>query len=142
MVQYLFIQKKAYIPDLTHVTENDRIYGGIRFTYLIKMVYSFKVFGKNIIYYSKTIGTKTFLRPYKKYWDKKKYRLPYVYWGKQSHPLTRLWITLSSDSPIGSTKIIPEASLVHQTITIYGHTFKSKVIANYLNAKCTKFFIS
>jgi hypothetical protein len=142
MVRYLFKLKKSYIPDLTHETENDKLYGGVRLTYIIWMVYYFNIFNTHIPYYSRRLGKKTFLRPYKKYWDKRKYRLPNVYWGKKNHPLTRLWVVLNDKCPLGLTKIIPEVSLIHQSVRIFHRTFQSKHITAYLFSRCSKFSIN
>ena len=76
MVRYIFKLKKAYIPDLTHENEKDRLYGGTRLTYAIYRSHFVRIlkgtkFEVLITYYSRKLGDKTFLRPFKKYWDKR-----------------------------------------------------------------------
>lgn len=140
MVKYTFKLKKCYAPDLTQETDKTK-YGGIRLAYTIYKVHFFKVFNKEIIWFKQRLGIKTFLRPYKKFWDKHMYRLPYVYWGKKSNSLTRLWVVIPNDYPIGTKilKIVPEVSLIHQYVKLFGHNFKSKEITSKLFGHQNKF---
>lgn len=137
MVKLKFKLKDKYVPDLTQKTD-EKQYGGIQLTYLIYKVYYFKLFNREISWFRKILGNKTFLRPYKKLWDKRMYRLPFVYWGKKSHPLTRLWI-IPNQSSLGTKRIVPEVSLQHQYVKLFGHNVKSKDITSNLFGCKNKF---
>lgn len=130
------------MPDLTH-KKDDNKYGGIQLTYLISKVYYFKLkifkHKLEIPWFIQILGKKTFLRPYKKLWDKRMYRLPFVYWGKKSHPLTRLWVVIPNSSPLGINKIIPELKLEHQYVKFLGYNIKSKDITSKLFSHTNKF---
>jgi hypothetical protein len=132
MVKYIFKLKKSYEPDLTQRTEKDKEYGGTRLIYIVYKIYYCKIFDREIVLFKRRLGRKTFLRPYKKFWDKRTYRLPYVYWGKKSHPLTRLWVVIPNNYPLGINKIIPEVNLIHQHVKLFGRNFKSKDISSQL----------
>ena len=71
MVKYLFKLKKQYEPDLTQKIDKDKQYGGIRLLYTIYKIYYITLFGKEISWFRLKLGRKTFLRPYKKFWDKR-----------------------------------------------------------------------
>ena len=137
MVKLKFKLTKEYRPDLTQKID-DKQYGGIQLTYLIYKVYYFKLFKLEIPWFIRILGNKTFLRPYKKLWDKRTYRLPFVYWGKKSHPLTRLWV-IPDHSSLGTNRIVPEASLQHQYVKLFGHSIKSKDITTRLFGHINKF---
>lgn len=147
MVKYTFKLTKSHVPGLAQQKEQDNKYGGIRLTYNIYKDFYFHVkiplrshtFERDIAYIRLKLGKKTFLRPYKRIWDKRKYRLPYVYWGKITNPLTRLWIVIPDNYPLGMSKIIPEVSLIHQHVKLFGHNFKSKDISSQLFGKKDKF---
>lgn len=139
MVKYTFELKEKYVPDLTQKTDKDNVSHGIRLVYSISKIYSVSILNKEIILYRKRLGLKTFLRPYKKVWDKRTYRLPYVYWGKASHPLTRHWVVIPNDCPLGNKRIIPETSFIHQKVKLFGHTFRSKDITSKLFVYNNKF---
>jgi len=141
MVKFLFKLKKSYVPDLTQKTDKDQLYGGIRLIYKVYRCYFIILKGREYQYFRKKIGLKTFLRPYKKYWDKHTYRLPYVYWGNKKHPLTRLWVVIPNNYPLGITKIIPEISLINQQVKLFGHMLRSKKIASYLFSQNDKFYV-
>lgn len=130
--KYLFKLKKSYVPDLTQKTDKDEQYGGIRLIYTIYKIYYTTLYGKEIPWFIRKLGKKTFLRPYKKFWDKHTYRLPYVYWGKKGHPLTRHWVVISNNCPLGTHKIDPEVSLIHQHVKLFGCNFRSKGITSQL----------
>jgi hypothetical protein len=140
MVQYIF-KLKSCEPDLTQKTDNGNQYGGICLIYAIYKVHLFKMFNKEIIWFKQNLGTKTFLRPYKKFWDKRTYRLPYVYWGKKTNPLTRLWVIVPNNSPLGTKKIVPETNLIHQHVKLFGHDFRSKDITSQLFGRKNKFVV-
>jgi len=145
MVKYLFKLKNSYVPDLTHANEKDKLYAGVRLTYTISIVYFFRLkkLSKDIVYWHRRLGTKTFLRSYKKYWDKEKYYLPHVYWGKTKHPLVRLWVILNDKrSTLGDLKIIPEATLQYRFVKIFNRRFISKDIAVHLFKRHSKFSIN
>ncbi|GEM_PF-5898675 len=139
MVKYTFKLIKSYVPDLTQKTEQDKLYGGIRLIYKIYKSFYIQVFKREICIFKKSLGKKTFLRPYKKYWDKHTYRLPYVYWGKKSHPLTRLWVVIPNEYPLGVKKITPEINLIHQYVELFGHKFRSKDITTRLFGRTNSF---
>ena len=139
MVKYIFKLKKSYKPDLTQKSDNKYLYGGVRLIYTIYKIYYVSIFGREIVLFKQRLGNKTFLRPYKKYWDKRTYRLPYVYWGKKTHPLTRHWVVIPNDLALGSKKIVPEASLIHQHVKLFGHNFVSKQITSMLFGYKDKF---
>jgi hypothetical protein len=141
MTNYLFKLKKAYIPDLTHKNEKDKLYGGIRLTYEVYLVRRISIFRIKLTYFKKKLGLKTFLCPYKKYWDTEKYFLPHAYWGNRRHPLTRLWVILLEDTPLGADKIVPQESLIHHNFRMFDQRFKSKEVATYLFSKSNKFYI-
>jgi len=141
MVKYLFKLKKSYKPDLTQKTDKDQQYGGIRLIYTIYKVYFTTLFGREISWFKRNLGRKTFLRPYKKFWDKRTYRLPYVYWGKKTHPLTRLWVVIPNNYPLGMHKIIPEINLIHQHVKMFGHNFRSKDISSQLFGCKDRFYL-
>ena len=132
MVKYTFKLKEKYEPDLTQKTDKDNTYGGIRLVYTIYQIYFITLFGREISWFRQNIGKKTFLRPYKKFWDKRTYRLPYVYWGKKTHPLTRLWVVIPNDYPLGTNRIVPEVNLNHLTVKLLDRTFTSKDICSQL----------
>ena len=140
MVKYKFKLIKSYKPDLTQKKDKDQQYGGIRLIYDIYKIYYFNVkislrghtFNKSISWFKWKLGRKTFLRPYKKYWDKHTYRLPYPYWGKKSNPLTRLWVVIPNNYPLGITKITPKVSLVHHYVKLFEYNFTSKSITSQL----------
>lgn len=143
MVKYIFKLKESHVPDLTHETKNDKLYGGIRLKYYINKVFYLKIFNMEIPYYIKKLGAKTFFRPYRKYWDKRTYRLSPVYWGKKNHPLTRLWMIIDDTKfPLGSTKIIPEVILKHQFTKIFNAKFVTKNLTVNLFDKNSKFSIN
>jgi hypothetical protein len=53
---------------------------------------------------------KIFLRPFKKYWDSERNRLPYADWGKKESPLTNLWLEIKKDYTKSQFKAqLPEA---------------------------------
>jgi hypothetical protein len=139
MVKYTFKLKKSYVPDLTQKKEQDNTYGGIRLIYTIYKTYYISLLGREVPWFRLKLGKKTFLRPYKKFWDKRTYRLPYVYWGKKENPLTRLWIVIPNNYPIGISKIVPEVSLIHQHVKLFGHNFKSREITSQLFGNKDKF---
>lgn len=144
MVRYTFKLKKAYAPDLTCENSKDNLYGGINLLYSIRRIKSFKLLNREIPYSSKLLGKKTFLRPYKKYWDKHKYRLQHPYWGKVKHPLTRMWMIPLNNFPLtgNKPKIIPEVALTHFTVKILGKKFRSKDITDHLFKQHNKFSIT
>jgi hypothetical protein len=139
MVKFIFKLKQKYIPDLTQKKEEDNTYGGIRLIYIVYKIYYVSLFGREISLFRLILGEKTFLRPYKKFWDKRMYRLPYVYWGKKTHPLTRLWVVIPNNYPLGIHKIIPEVNLIHQHVKLFGYTFVSKEITAKLFGYKDKF---
>jgi len=147
MVKLKFKLKSKHVPDLTQRTDEKKSYGGIQLIYRIYKIYCFNVkvtlrghtFDKDIIYFKRILGLKTFLRPYKKLWDKRMYRLPFVYWGKKSHPLTRLWVIIPNNFSLGIKKIVPEISLQHQYVKLFGHNVKSKDITSNLFGYKNKF---
>ena len=133
MAKYIFKLKKKYEPDLTQKNNKDNNnYGGIRLIYTIYKIYYITLFGREIPWFRRYLGKKTFLRPYKKCWDKCRYRLPYAYWGKKTHPLTRLWVVIPNNYTFGISRIVPEASLIHTNVKLFNHTFKSKDICSQL----------
>jgi hypothetical protein len=132
MVKYIFKLNQKYEPDLTQTKEKDNIYDGIRLIYTAYKIYYVSLFGREIPLFLTILGKKTFLRPYKKVWDKRTYRLPYVYWGKKTHPLTRLWVVIPNNYPLGKNRIVPEVNLIHQHVKLFGHTFLSKDITKNL----------
>jgi hypothetical protein len=142
--KYLFKLKKSYEPDLTQKdNKKNEQYGGIRLTYNIYIIYHITLFGQEIPCFRWKLGKKTFLRPYKKFWDKRTYRLPNVYWGKRTHPLTRLWVIIPNNFPLGNNRIVPEASLIHQYVKLFGRNFRSKDITTRLYTyKVKKFVLS
>jgi len=143
MVKLEFKLKNSYMPDLTQKDDKEETkYGGIRLTYFIYKVYYFKLFNREITLFKKRCGRKTFLRPYKKFWDKRLYRLPNVYWGKKSHPLTRLWVIIASNLPLDTHKIKPEATLRHQYVKLFGYDVRSKDITTKLFRRVNKFSLS
>lgn len=146
MVKYIFKLKKKYVPDLTQKEKTN--YGGIRLIYNIYRANYFNVaitllgrtfINKDFIWFKRKLGTKTFLRPYKQFWDKFTYHLPYVYWGKRTHPLTRHWVIISNSCDLHASKIDPEISLIHQKVKLFGYSFKSKDITLNLFATKNKF---
>ena len=139
MVKYICKLKKSYVPDLTQKTDKDHMYGGVRLIYTIYKIYYVSLFGTEIQWFKRKLGRKTFLRPYKKFWDKRTYRLPYVYWGKKTHPLTRLWVVIPNSQPLDVRKITPEINLIHQYVKLFGHTFRSKDITSQLFGYKDKF---
>lgn len=139
MVKYTFKLKKSYVPDLTQKTDKDHKYGGVRLIYTIYKICYVSLFGTEIQWFRRKLGRKTFLRPYKKFWDKRTYRLPYVYWGKKTHPLTRLWVVIPNSQPLDVRKITPEINLIHQYVKLFGHTFRSKDITSQLFGYKDKF---
>lgn len=140
MVKYIF-KRKGDKPDLTQKTSSNEKYGGVRLIYTIYKVYYSTICKKEIIWWKRNLGKKTFLRPYKKFWDKRTYRLPYAYWGKKSHPLTRLWVVIPNNYPLGVNRIAPEESLIHQHVKLFGYNFKSKDISSQLFGYKDKFTI-
>ena len=139
MVKLKFKLKNNYKPDLTQKTDEENKYGGVQLTYLIYKVYYFKLFNREISWFKRILGKKTFLRPYKKFWDKRTYRLPFVYWGKKSHPLTRLWVVIPNNSPLGIKRIVPEITLQHQYVKLFGYNIKSKDLTSKLFGHQNKF---
>lgn len=132
MVKFLFKLKERYEPDLTQKADKDNQYGGVRLIYTIYKIYYVSLLGREIPWFRYALGKKTFLRPYKKIWDKRTYRLPYVYWGKRTNPLTRLWVVIPNNYPLGTKKIVPEVNLIHQHVKLFGYNFKSKEISSQL----------
>ena len=143
MVKYLFKLKKTYKPnDLTQEkTDKNQQYGGIRLIYKVYKIYYVSLFGTEIPLFIRILGRKTFLRPYKKFWDKRMYRLPYVYWGKKTNPLTRLWVVIPNNYPLGINKIVPEVNLIHQHVKLFGHKLRSKDISSNLFGYKDKFYL-
>ena len=132
MVKYTFKLNKKYEPDLTQKADKDNKYGGIRLLYTIYKIYYITLFGQEISWFKWKLGKITFLRPYKKYWDKRTYRLPYVYWGKKTHPLTRLWVVVSNTLPLNANRIVPEVQLNHLNVKLFNRNFRSKDICSQL----------
>jgi len=132
MIKYTYTFKlwKRFIPDLTD-TKNDT-FGGIKLVYKVYKTFYFIVFKRHLKVLSIPIGKKTFLRPFKKNWDKKTYRLPPPYWGKKSAKFTRLWVMLSNDYSLKNNKVIPEATLIHQHVKLFNKTFRSKELNTFL----------
>ena len=141
MVKLKFKLTHSYMPDLTQ-KKDDNKYGGTQLTYLIYKVYYFKLFKLEIPWFARVLGKKIFLRPYKKLWDKRMYRLPFVYWGKKSHPLTRLWVVIPKNSTLGNNKIIPELKLEHQYVKFFGYNIRSKDITSQLFSHTNKFSLN
>ena len=98
-----FILLKKDVPKITGNTVLvDGNVGGVKLVYLIKeySVKEIRLFNRTFLLYNpfkytKTI--KTFLRPFKKYWNTSRNRLAKNYWGKPLYPLTNLWIELEND---------------------------------------------
>jgi len=143
MVRYTFKlnQKKSYSPGLARNNENNK-YGGIYLIYTVYREYCITIRNKLFVLYRIKLGNKLFLRPYKKNWDKHRYRLPYVYWGKKTAPLTRLWVVLGNNTILSDNKIVPEVSLIHQTVKLFKYEFVSKQITDNLFARTFKFSIN
>ena len=145
MIKYIFKLKDSYIPDLTRKTEKDPLYAGVRLSYIMWQVNYFKIFNQFHINYSiRKLGRVTFLRPYKKYWDKERLsQVPPAYWGKSKHPLMRTWVILNDAiNPIGCLKISPITTLLHYKVKIFNRPFESKHIAAYLYSRNAKFCIN
>jgi len=144
MVRYKFKLKKTYMPSLTRsMTERNNLYGGVYLKYSIRKQEYINIFGLTFVYWVNFLGTKVFLNPYKKYWDKKNCFLPHAYWGKPKHPLTRLWVVLTSNTiPQECNKIITEISLISHTVKLFNCTFLSKDITSNLFKKKDKFYIN
>lgn len=138
MVKYTFKLKKNIRPDLAQKGDNKKVYAGIYLVYNIYKSFYVTLFKKQLCYFRYKIATKTFLRPLKKFWDKRTYRLPYVYWGKKSHPFTRHWVIVPNDS-FSTNKIVPELSFIHQHVKLFGRNFKSKDITLQLFGNENKF---
>lgn len=99
----VYTLKNKKIPEIKGtVVHEDPGVGGIKLVYSVQSFFykEFKLFGHKVpVPWPYKISKKKFvvLRPYKDCWDKHRHKLPKNYWGKQSHPLTAMWIELEYD---------------------------------------------
>ena len=93
MVTYKFKLIESKVPKIKgkNIIADSNV-GGTKNTYKI---YRTTLCLRGLLYWDMYIGTKTFLRPYQKVWDKKEKRLHAPYWGKG--PLLNLWLVLKND---------------------------------------------
>ena len=133
MAKYLFQLKERSCASITDKSDQNNKHYGVKLIYDLYRLTDVNIFGKRIRLFKRYLGQKIFLRPSRKDWDKYSYKLPYAYWGKKGHNLTRLWIvvqhTVQKDEKL---LIIPEVSLINHKIKLFGKTFISHDIAKHL----------
>lgn len=102
---------KSDVPDIQDgIIVSDPGVGGIKLVYwkrrmmvkdvklgLVEFSYPIKIYRRTKV---------VFLRPYKKFWDSKRNRLPHNYWGKSKHPLTNMWMVVTKDYKQWSNTIV------------------------------------
>lgn len=134
------------MPDLKKKEDNQ--WGGIKLTYKIYKSFYVSILKRHFNIFNLYLGTQSFLRPFKRNWDKKTYRLQRPYWGKVTHPLTRLWVVLYEPNSVAvntsnnKRKVIPKASLIHQHIELFNIKFQSKDLSKKLRSCSNKFQLS
>jgi hypothetical protein len=137
---YEFILIDSKSPKFKNrVLISDSNVGGIKNTYRIYRIKQICLFKKVFItYYKKYLGTKAFLKPYKKLWNKRASRLPKVYWGKHLF-LLNMWIVLSSDYDTLSNKkvIVPDGTTQSMNVKVFDVSFKSTDLSKNLKKNQT-----
>lgn len=123
------------------VTKEDSKVLGLENVYKVFKVNYIELFNRKFIINKRYIENVTFLKPYKKVWDKVRNRLPKVCWGKPKKPLINMWITISNDYNKLPDLIIAKTTTQLAYIKLFGVMFKSTEIKKHLN-KCETFYIN
>lgn len=96
--KYTLLKKQVPTINNKTIISGDE-FGGIKLTYSVRLltIKQVNIFGRTFNYVAHRSKPKLaiFLRPFKKVWSG--HRLPPAQWGKKSHPLTRIWVKISSD---------------------------------------------
>ena len=114
--------------------------GGTKNSYKIYKVFYIHLLNKyDITLLKRFLGSRVFLRPYKKLWPKRINRLPKIYWGK--HPIfINMWLLLAGDydtikRTIGKTSVLAyDDTTQSEFINIFNIPFESKLLKKQLQS--------
>lgn len=138
---YKFVLIQSFAPTIEgNVIIKDSNVGGVKNTYKIYEIYQiylldYKLF---LLPFRRYLGTKGFLRPYKKSYNKYINRLPKNYWGDLKSPLLNMWVILTEDYNTLSNKYkIASKTTQSFKVEVFNIFFRSTTLSKHLKTNRT-----